>query len=201
LYNAAWETAYGGLSPEFTEWATGLMEENTGLEISATNYSALMFTTWTSAYLGVIGANIVGESAVVHLTAEDIYLDIQFTGWAIGGMGMGGQGGFSYLRAEPPAAAPTGDYNGDLTVNAADYTTWRNTLGDMVANPGDGADGDESGEIDAGDYDFWKAHYGDVVPPGAGAGGVLSVPEPTTLVLAVIGALARASLRGGRRRA
>jgi hypothetical protein len=185
------------LSPEFTEWATGLMEDNAGLEISAANYAALIFATWTSAYLGAVGNNIIDEIAVVHLTTEDIYLDIQFTSWAIGR--DGGQGGFSYVRAEPPAAGPTGDYNGDLVVNAADYTTWRNTLGDMVANPGDGADGDESGEIDAGDYDFWKAHYGDVVPPGAGAGGVSSVPEPTATVLAVIGALALAAIRGCRR--
>ena len=115
---------------------------------------------------------------------EDVYLDIQFTSWAIGRRGTGG---FAYFRAEPPVAAPTGDYNGDLVVNAADYTLWRNTLGQTVANAGEDADGDESGEIDAGDYDFWKIRFGDVTVPPPGVGAGQAVPEPDTALLFVVG--------------
>ena len=57
-------------------------------------------------------------------------------------------------------------------VNAADYTIWRDTLGQSVANPGDGADGDLSSTIDSPDYDHWKARFGNLVP---GVGGVAAV--------------------------
>lgn len=59
-----------------------------------------------------------------------------------------------------------GDYNNNGVVDAADYTNWRDTLGQPVLNSGDGADGDESGAIDDGDYVFWKAHFGNVTKGG-----------------------------------
>jgi hypothetical protein len=43
-----------------------------------------------------------------------------------------------------------GDYNRDGIVNAADYTTWRNSLGEFVANF-NAADGNGNGRIDEGD--------------------------------------------------
>lgn len=183
LYNAASEIGYGASSPEFTEWATGLIPANDGLTIAATNHAALTFTNWGTAYGNSVGNTIVGESAVVHLIAEDVYLDIKFTSWA--NARNGGQGGFEYLRAVPPADEPSGDYNGDDTVNAADYTFWRDTLGQSVSNPGDGADGNRSGMIDAPDYDHWKARFGNSVP-GAG-GAITTVPEPGAMALLAFG--------------
>ncbi len=70
---------------------------------------------------------------------------------------------------------PRGDYNHDGYVNAADYTVWRNTLGDSVA-PFSGADGSGNGLIDQDDYDAWKANFGAVA---AGAGSA-SLAEPAT---------------------
>lgn len=179
LYNAASEVGFGISSPEFTEWATGLVLANDGLTIAATNYSALTFTSWVAAYGNSVGNNIIGTSAVVHLIAEDIYFDIKFTSWA--NARNGGQGGFSYMRAAPQVEEPSGDYNGDGVVNAADYTNWRDTLGQSVSNPGDGADGNLSSVIDAPDYDHWKARFGSLVP---GVGGVAAaVPEPASAAL------------------
>jgi hypothetical protein len=67
---------------------------------------------------------------------------------------------------------PLGDYNHDLTVNAADYTIWRNTLGimddgvdpaeDMRANGNN--DGASENTIDQADYDVWKMNFGQTVP-------------------------------------
>jgi hypothetical protein len=98
----------------------------------------------------------------------------------------------------PPT--PTGDYNGDLVVNAADFTVWRNTLGQSVAQLGEGADGDADGMIDDGDYDFWKQRFGDVVGGGTAAVGV---PEPGTLlaILPVFFALILSASRVRRSRA
>ncbi len=59
-----------------------------------------------------------------------------------------------------------GDYNNNGIVDAADYTVWRDTLGQPVLNGGDGADGDESESINQGDYDFWKARFGHVTRGG-----------------------------------
>jgi hypothetical protein len=86
----------------------------------------------------------------------------------------------------PPPPPNNGDYNGDLTVNAADYTVYRNTLG-MDVEQSSGADGNNNGMIDFGDYTFWKMHYGEVVGgAGAGQGALSTVPEPSTLVLILL---------------
>ena len=87
----------------------------------------------------------------------------------------------------PPPPTPTGDYNGDHTVNAADYTFWRDALGTAVAPFGSGADGHADGMIDDLDFDFWKQNFGTPVP-GSGSGGVATiVPEPAVLTLALLG--------------
>jgi hypothetical protein len=60
---------------------------------------------------------------------------------------------------------------------------------------GDGADGNQSGMIDDGDYTYWKERFGDVVPDiGAAAGNSsaggsppqAAVPEPATWVLVAV---------------
>ncbi|CAD7694828.1 unnamed protein product [Ostreobium quekettii] len=50
-----------------------------------------------------------------------------------------------------------GDYNGDGSVDAADYTVWRDTMGSTTMLE---ADGDGSGTVDLADYDFWRTNYG-----------------------------------------
>lgn len=74
-----------------------------------------------------------------------------------------------------------GDYNGDGFVDAADFTVWRDAVGDFVS-PFSGADGDGSGQIDAPDYDHWVLNYGEA--PGAAI--ATSVPEPSALMLAFL---------------
>jgi len=94
-----------------------------------------------------------------------------------------------------------GDYNLNGVVEAADYTVWRNSLGQ--AGAGLAADGNASGTIDAGDFDVWKMHFG-ATSPGSGSGSVdqgaastqatsTQVPEPTGFALA-FGALVSLAL-------
>ncbi|MEX2317000.1 MAG: aspartyl protease family protein [Pirellulales bacterium] len=79
-----------------------------------------------------------------------------------------------------------GDYNDDGTVNAADYTVWRNSLGSTTNTD---ADGDGSGTIGAGDFTVWKNHYGDVDPFFGAAMGAGSVPEPASIALLLLAAV------------
>jgi hypothetical protein len=91
-----------------------------------------------------------------------------------------------------PEFGPTGDYNGDGIVDAADYLVWRNSLGSTTNLA---ADGNGSGAIDKGDYTVWKSHFGQA---GAAASslGIAAVPEPATL----FGVLLAGSLLLGWRR-
>jgi GH35 family endo-1,4-beta-xylanase len=77
-----------------------------------------------------------------------------------------------------------GDYNHDDRVSAADYTVWRDSVGDLV-EPGTGADGNHDGIINAEDYEMWLAHYGATMPSGVGS--FVSVPEPASLWLLLAG--------------
>jgi hypothetical protein len=52
-----------------------------------------------------------------------------------------------------------GDYNGNGIVDAADYTVWRDHLGQTVT-PGTNGDGTDSGVVEQGDYDIWSANWG-----------------------------------------
>jgi hypothetical protein len=79
------------------------------------------------------------------------------------------------------AAAPSlpGDFNGDGSVDAADYVVWRK------------ADGTQAG------YDTWRAHFGQSVGSGAVTAENATVPEPTTLVMLILAAAASFPLRHG----
>jgi hypothetical protein len=89
LFNARTEGGYDSIngSPDGTLWAIG----------SLANYQTLTYVSWADAYGGAhnLASNIIIQSAVVHLLADDIYLGIRFTSW--GGFG----GGFSYERTSP----------------------------------------------------------------------------------------------------
>jgi len=78
-----------------------------------------------------------------------------------------------------------GDFNGDGSVTAADYTVWRNTL-DSTANLS--ADGNGNKRIDAGDYDVWASHFGSTLGSGSGASSH-TVPEPASWMLLTFGFL------------
>jgi hypothetical protein len=82
-----------------------------------------------------------------------------------------------------------GDYNGDSTVNAADYNVWRNNLGlPGGATPLQG-DGDGDGDVDDLDYTVWKSNFGMTGPMGSGSlgAGAQAVPEPSALLTACLG--------------
>ena len=83
-----------------------------------------------------------------------------------------------------------GDFNHNGIVDAADYTVWRNALGQSVAN-GSGADGNFDGVVDGLDYGVWQNNFGHKLSgSGSGAGGNVAVPEPSSVFLAAAATLA-----------
>jgi T5SS/PEP-CTERM-associated repeat protein len=81
------------------------------------------------------------------------------------------------------AAGLSGDYNQDGTVDAADYTVWRNNLGSGTSLPNDDTAG-----VGSDDYDRWKTHFGE--SSGSGSGAISStgnsVPEPEIITLLLV---------------
>ena len=75
-----------------------------------------------------------------------------------------------------------GDYDHDGVVDAADYTVWRDTL-DSTTDLA--ADGNGNGTVDYGDYEVWKSNFGNQL--GSGAGASAGVPEPSTLLMLLVG--------------
>jgi hypothetical protein len=100
LYNPLRQQSYSEGGPAGTRWAFAGLEGNPEAGFSAANHMQLNFLTWEEALGGrpSLAGNILDRPAVVHLVEEDIYLDIYFTDWAIGG---GGGGSFSYTRTSP----------------------------------------------------------------------------------------------------
>jgi hypothetical protein len=92
---------------------------------------------------------------------------------------------FDDVRVAVAAAPLVGDFNGNGTVDAADYVLWRDG-GPLQNDPTPG--------VDPGDYNIWRQNFGRT----AAAGGALTaggVPEPTAALLVMIGALVLASGR------
>ncbi|MEZ6104420.1 MAG: hypothetical protein R3E01_36240 [Pirellulaceae bacterium] len=71
-----------------------------------------------------------------------------------------------------------GDFSGNTTVDAADYTIWKDNFGSSTNLA---ADGNRNGIIDAADYTIWKDNFGNTLLNSAAN----SVPEPCSIGLLV----------------
>jgi cyclophilin family peptidyl-prolyl cis-trans isomerase len=74
---------------------------------------------------------------------------------------------------------PAGDYNFDGVVNNADYLVWKNSYGSTTAAE---ADGNGDGVVNAADYTVWRNSM-------AGAAQSMTIPEPTSAAIFVLGLL------------
>ena len=83
-----------------------------------------------------------------------------------------------------------GDYNADGIVDAADYTLWKDNLG--LSSSALNGNGSGAATVVQADYLLWKTNFG--LPAATGSEGAAAVPEPTTLLLALL-ALVAAPLR------
>lgn len=94
---------------------------------------------------------------------------------------------FGKVRNGYGIASTSGDYNGDGVVDAADYTVWRlaQTVNNRVA------DGNGDGIVDDADFRLMRSNFGlTVVVAEPQAAAAQAVPEPGTLLLALLATLA-----------
>jgi hypothetical protein len=86
-------------------------------------------------------------------------------------------------------ARVAGDYNGNGLVDAADYTVWRDQLGQSIALPNESV---TPGIVTLEDYDDWKARFGDTTAlSGTLSRGAVSEPTSLLLLLSLSGSMAR----------
>ncbi|MGD9634962.1 MAG: glycosyl hydrolase 115 family protein, partial [Pirellulales bacterium] len=138
----------------------------------------------------------VGRKEVVDGAAIDVFIDDFMTSTTTAGANRAWYDGLGYGLVSTIIDELAGDFNGDLVVDVADYTLWRDNLGaadeSAIGGNGDGLNG-----VDESDYEIWKSHFGESLAAGSGARQV--VPEPATLPLvALAGTLV--SLARSRRR-
>lgn len=111
-----------------------------------------------------------GNAAVIG-TASGVNLDALAVRATSGGQAS------ILLSTEAVGAAglATGDYNANGRVDAADFITWRNSLGQSVVS-GSGADGNRNGVIDQADFDVWRSHFGEQAPNAVSLNGFSGTP-------------------------
>jgi aryl-phospho-beta-D-glucosidase BglC (GH1 family) len=139
------------------------------------------------------GATQIGDEAINNMlnyidANDDVWLG--WAWWAAGpwwgnymftleptNLGQASQADRPALGVLQPFAAEElpGDFNYDGTVDAADYTVWRNTQGETGA--GLDADSNIDGIVNELDFAAWKANFGAT----QGSGSLASVPEPASV--------------------
>jgi hypothetical protein len=176
--------------------------------LSGTGWSGLhaLDSDWAKspASAGALSeTNLLGEAVLEP--GEELELgDISATGFtteaAQEGLGM------EFILSEGITMTyPAGDYNSNGSVDAADYTVWRDSLGQSITLANEDPDATTPGVVDEEDYTFWKANFGTeggYLPEttfrvgavvfdttlGAGAGSLVgAVPEPGTGLLLLTG--------------
>jgi autotransporter-associated beta strand protein len=133
-----------------------------------------LFLNGVSQPIGIWGA--VGSGA-------------QFTSPLITGAGL--------LQVSAFVGTPLGgDFNADGQVNGADLAIWKTNLGLTGAMQSQG-DANEDGMVDSADFLLWQNQMGQL-PSAATAAS--AVPEPTSLGLLILGAMALRGFATGSRR-
>lgn len=168
-------------------------------------YGNLLFLAWYEAGLQVF--NVADPANPIHVGAFDTYpgTSTNFNGnWGID-MSLGldkvllSDRSRGLIVVDASGVLAAGDYNQDGTVDADDYTAWRNEFGATTGSQHHGplADGNNDGIVDAADYLIWRKNEGQMGPGGGGSSGAASpaVPEPTAMLLVVLSLASCASRR------
>jgi hypothetical protein len=124
----------------------------------------------------------LGRTEISGGAPIEIFIDDWST--SVGGAIRTWYDGVGYALVSDLAPVLFGDYNDDGVVDAADYTRWRDALGSDTVLPNDPSPGMVNDE----DYNTWKNNFGQT--SGGGSLSSAAVPEPATIVMLFMGAVA-----------
>lgn len=137
--------------------ATDVSQSPFNAGLSGQSYTPAMKTLlWKGQVGGVVGQNMEGLALGPQLSGGN---------WTLLGVVDNGGSGSNTLASFALAPAIAGDFNGDGSVDAADYIAWRKGFGStFVAN----------------DFDIWRSHFGQSGGTGSfhGLPKTIGVPEP-----------------------
>jgi hypothetical protein len=175
-------SGYAGLGGSFHK-APAVPDGNGLGELDPTGAGKLLASSMAANVLGFdLGTVVANDPTSLFLANGDLTFN-----FILDGVGAASRTGFvKFINI--PAALP-GDFNGDLVVDAADYTVWRDNLGaptdDALMGAGDGFPG-----VDAGDFAVWTTNFGQAGGTGAMVtASVSAVPEPGTAMFCVAAGL------------
>jgi hypothetical protein len=181
------ESMVGGDASPFVQWDTQSSDTNISARIGSegfpingrVNFSADGRTVWFN--FDPISIPTQGALASTPVTL-DISKDVVWSGPVLDPIPFAQH--LDILVSEYPATPDVvGDYNHNGIADAADYTVWRDSLGQTGI--GLAADGDNNHVVDAADYNIWKSNFG--LTAGSGSAASNAVPEPSTLLMLVAG--------------
>lgn len=158
-------TSAGGFNPNATYLLVGKISGNASgantLQVSLFDSSATVdnFTHPAFAWMLTAAGGAGFNPTITQLAWNSPYV----ANYTVSNVWIGGASDFFFQPAD------FGDFNWDGMVDAADYSVWRDGLGTLY---------------DQDDYEVWKAHFGQSVGSGSGAGAFAnSVPEPSSAAL------------------
>lgn len=164
----------------------GADEWNYNLDLSQFNTTSMTTVSIPmSAFIRNMNSTTLGAAPAGFANAGDGLLT-NFGLYEFGGL-LGPNSGvlrleMEYMELRTPSQALVGDYNNSGTVDAADYTIWRDNLGGDGSALGPNRDPANTGLVSQADFNSWKNNFGQ---SNAGSGGLAAgaVPEPATLSL------------------
>jgi hypothetical protein len=171
----------------------------TDLDVMSANYYTLAgqtAETWATGDIASVDPNYAAtavDANIVNLVDLNLTAQtwVQVLGQAPVTMSQATMRGYTgqfltdLLAAFAAAGSVPGDYNANGIVDAADYTIWRDTQG--ATGSGLAADGNGDLVVNGLDYTYWQTRFGNTMATVSAAASSAAVPEPSTLLYALVG--------------
>jgi hypothetical protein len=172
------------------DWSYEITKVNVKTILGNPSVLDLLETTSGSGTAGSLPIQVVDDTLSEPTTnsSADIFIEIGADGFGhasgtnitLGRFGIFEIQGVDFEATISVIGIPTGDYNRDGEVDAADYEKWRDDFGSTTDLA---ADGSGNQVVDAADYTVWR----DNLDSGEEAQASLAVPEPAAICLALGG--------------
>ncbi|WP_425396101.1 CotH kinase family protein [Aeoliella sp.] len=141
-----------------------------GIELGITSTEGVIYYTLDGSDPRATGGGVAGQTYTAPVAVTP--------GVTVKSRTLSG-GEWSALNEATFEAQPLpGDYDGNGTVEQADYLAWRSQFGSQVPTPGTGADGNQDGVVNLADYTIWRNNLGASVAPSQSASLQVSSSDP-----------------------